>query len=351
MHCQCMQDFRQPLAAELRPDMTPAGSEVILEVSAAGICHTDLHVREGGFDLGNGKWLSYADRGVTPPLVLGHETAGTIVAAGPDCPELDQGKTYVVYPWCGCGDCTMCSEGKEQLCFKPEFLGFYRDGGFATHMRVPHHRHLFDIGGLDPDFAAPLACSGLTTYSALKKVSATLGTAPALIIGAGGLGLMSLQIMKAFGALPPVVADIDPAKRQAALNAGAAAAVDPRAGDVLAQIKKACDGLPLAVLDYVGSEATADLAFNAVARGGAMVIVGLFGGAASWPLPVLAAKSVTIHGCYTGSLPEFSELMELARGGALSPIPITNFPLEEASNAMDQLEKGEVIGRAILKNS
>ncbi|WP_319530184.1 zinc-binding dehydrogenase [uncultured Cohaesibacter sp.] len=348
MHCQCIHSFGQPLVADERPDMEPEGTEIIVRVTAAGVCHTDLHFREGGFDLGHGRRLNYADRGVELPMIAGHEVAGEVVAVGPNAGEIDTSKTYVIYPWGGCGECDLCKAGEEQVCANPRFLGIHRDGGYATQIRVAHPRYLFDAGDIPAEIAAPLACSGLTTYAALKKIAATAHTHTPVLIGGGGLGLMCLQLIKAQGMKMPVVVDINPAKREAAMSAGALAAVDPAAEDAIAQIHAACGGAPLALIDFVGAEKTADLAMNVIGKGGVIVVVGLFGGAAPWAIPMLPLKSVTIRGSYTGSLNEFGELMALAREGKIAPIPTHVYPLEEADQVLNMLEGGKVIGRAIL---
>jgi len=348
MQCQCITEFGQPLERQARSEMIPQGTEVILEVLAAGVCHTDLHVREGGVDLGHGKRLNYAERGVKLPKTLGHENVGRVVSAGPDAGDIDTSKNYVIYPWCGCGACDVCRTGDENLCAMPRFLGIHADGGYATHIRITHPRYLVDIGDLVPSQAAPLACSGLTTFAALKKLGDLPNKQPLLIIGAGGLGLTCMQLLKARGMMAPAVVDIDSAKREAAMKAGASAAIDPTAADVLDKIAAACRGAPTAAIDFVNAEKTAELAFNALGKGGTLVTVGLFGGAAPWPLPLITLKSVKIHGSYVGSLPEFKELMEFARSGALSPIPSKTFPLEEAESALNELETGRILGRAIL---
>jgi D-arabinose 1-dehydrogenase-like Zn-dependent alcohol dehydrogenase len=122
---------------------------------------------------------------------MGHETVGEVLAFGPDAKTaaggLKIGDVALVYPWIGCGKCATCLAGDENMCLKPASLGVYCDGGYADHMTVPHPRYLLNLRGLDPVTAAPYACSGVTTYSALKKVEADLGT-PIVIIGAGGLG-------------------------------------------------------------------------------------------------------------------------------------------------------------------
>lgn len=348
MQCQCIHHWGQPLVAEDRPDLQPTGTEVIVQVVAAGVCHTDLNMRTGSVDLGRGQRLDYGARGIGLPLTLGHETVGRVVATGPDAGEIDRSKLYVLFPWCGCGACDVCRAGDENLCATPRFLGIHTDGGYATQIRIAHPRYLFDIGTLSPEQAAPLACSGLTTFSGLKKLGDGPKTQPALLIGAGGLGLMCIQLMQALGMLAPVVADIDPAKRAAALAAGARAAIDPGAPDAVAAIARACGGAPTSVLDFVGAEATAKLGFDALGKGGTLVTIGLFGGAAPWSLPMITLKSARIIGVYVGSLTEFGALMELARNGAIRPIPTRRFPLSQADAVLDRLHHGEIVGRAIL---
>ncbi|WP_313389506.1 alcohol dehydrogenase catalytic domain-containing protein, partial [Achromobacter aegrifaciens] len=227
MKCYCVVNFREPLQEMNQPTPTPQGSQVLLKVRAAGVCHSDIHLWEGGYDLGQGRTLSLKDRGVSLPLTMGHETVGAVVSAGPDAQGLSADRNYLVYPWIGCGNCPPCLAGMENHCSAPACLGVHRAGGYADHILVPHPRYLIDIGDLDPAQIAPYACSGLTTYSALKKIGPDIYRShPVVIFGAGGLGLMSLTLIKALGGAGAIVVDIDPAKRQAALEAGALAAID-----------------------------------------------------------------------------------------------------------------------------
>jgi D-arabinose 1-dehydrogenase-like Zn-dependent alcohol dehydrogenase len=215
---------------------------VLLKVIAAGVCHSDLHLSDGYFDLGGGKRLSVVERGMRLPVTLGHENVGEVVAFGPDARGVKVGDRRLVDPWMGCGECGICRRGDEQLCTKPTSLGVFRDGGYSDFLLVPHPRYLFDIGDIPPERAAPLACSGVTTYSALKKVGPTLATDPVVIIGAGGLGLMCLALHKAMGGHSAIVVDIDPAKREAAKKAGAVAVIDGGADNAAKQIVAATGG-------------------------------------------------------------------------------------------------------------
>lgn len=348
MHCECLTKFGAPLTHAERADPVPTGTEIVLRVTASGVCHTDLHYRSGGYDLGRGERLDLEKRGTKLPLVLGHEMAGRIVAAGPDAPALDPSRNYVVYPWHGCGHCSQCLADHEFFCPTPSFMGVHVDGGFATHIKVPHPKYLFDMGTLDPTVAAPLACSGLTAYAGLMKVRETLATLSPVIIGAGGLGMMATGIVKALGGPGAVVVDIDAGKRDSVLAAGGTTLISAGADDALEQIKAALGGPAQAVIDFVGSPITAQLGFDVLGRGGTLVLIGLFGGAAPWSLPLITTKTVTIQGSYVGTKAEFAELIALVSSGQVPIVPPRLYPLEDANRAIDDLETKSVIGRGVL---
>jgi alcohol dehydrogenase/propanol-preferring alcohol dehydrogenase len=347
-------DFNAPLKEVDQPTPQPSGTQVLIKVKAAGVCHSDLHIWEGGYELGHGrKPLSLKDRGVSLPRTMGHETVGEIVAFGPDVKEADKGGLKIgavalAYPWLGCGKCASCLADDENMCaIKPNALGVYCDGGYADHMTVPHPKYLIDLKGLDPVTAAPYACSGVTTYSALKKVEKDLDT-PIVIFGAGGLGLMALSLLKAMGGKGAIVVDIDASKREAAEKAGALATVDGKAPDALQQLAQKAGGPIRAVIDLVGNAQTTQLAFDCLTKGGKLIIVGLFGGGAPWALPLIPIKAITIQGSYVGNLRETRELLDLVRSKNIPPIPVTRMPLARANDALLDLQKGKLVGRAVL---
>src|SRR5580692_9054529 len=347
-------DFNAPLQEIDQPTPQPTGTQVLLKVKAAGVCHSDLHIWEGGYELGHGrKKLSLKDRGVILPLTMGHETVGEIVAFGPDVQPAEKGNlkagdTVLVYPWLGCGKCETCLAGDENMCaVKPNAIGVYCDGGYADHMTVPHPKYLLNLRGLDPVTAAPYACSGVTTYSALKKVETAFNT-PIVIFGAGGLGLMALSLLKAMGGKGAIVVDIDARKREAAEAAGALATVDGGAVDALEQLTKKAGEPIRAVIDLVGNAKTTQLGFDCLTKGGKLVIVGLFGGGAPWALPLIPIKAITIQGSYVGNLRETEELLDLVRTKKIAPIPVTPMPLSKANDALVDLQKGRLVGRAVL---
>lgn len=338
----------EPLRLNEQPTPQPAGTEVLLKVLAAGVCHSDLHLADGWFDLGGGKRMSLQDRGMKLPVTLGHENVGEVVAAGPDAKGVKIGARVLAHPWIGCGTCGPCKRGEENLCRAMRSLGVFSNGGYADYMIVPHPRYLFDIGDLPPERAAPLACSGVTTYGALKKVGATLTTDPTVIIGAGGLGLMCQALHKAMGGYSAIVVDIDPAKREAAKKAGAVAVVDGNAPDAAQQIINMTNGGAFAVIDLVGSSTSARLGIDSLIKGGKYIIVGLYGGDLTVSLPPIPMRALTIQGSYVGSLPEMAELMDLVRRTGMPPVPVSTRPLQDVNAVMDQLRAGKVVGRVVL---
>ncbi|QAA92647.1 alcohol dehydrogenase catalytic domain-containing protein [Pollutimonas thiosulfatoxidans] len=125
----------------------PRGNEVLLRVLAAGLCHTDLHLSDGYFNLGGGNRISLIERGINLPHTLGHETVGEIMAMGPDVSGLSIGDRMLVYPWAGCDACELCTSEQGHLCHSPRFTGVFRPGGFGSHIVVSHPKYLFSLGG------------------------------------------------------------------------------------------------------------------------------------------------------------------------------------------------------------
>ncbi|TMH66712.1 MAG: zinc-binding dehydrogenase [Betaproteobacteria bacterium] len=347
MRAHCIVRHGEPLEALDRPIPEPVGTEVLVRVTAAGLCHTDLHIWEGSYDLGGGKRLTLAERGIHLPITPSHEICGEIVAAG-SLADVRRGLRCLVHPWIGCGACAACQRGEENICIKPQSLGIVRPGGFGEYVLVPDPRYLIDIEDLDAAQAAPLACAGLTTFSALKKFGARIHEAPLVVIGAGGLGLSAISILRALGGIGAIVVDVDARKREAALTAGALLAIDGNAADAAQQIAKSTDGGARAILDLVGATATQTLALASIARGAHIVICGLMGGNITIPLPFIPMRPITIQGSYVGTLDELRALVELAKRSKAAIIPVTRRPLSEANDALRDLRDGKVIGRIVL---
>ncbi len=339
--------YQAPLCETIVDCPEPKGSEVLVRIERCGVCHSDLHMQDGYFALSDGKQLDIRE-GRTLPFTLGHEIAGVIERGGPDAAGVTAGARVAVYPWIGCGTCAACAAGEENLCLKNRHLGVSADGGFATHVLVPHPRYLIDYAPLPPSFAGALMCSGLTAYSALKRLVSHASRGPALLVGLGGVGMMGLAIAKSLFPHPPIVADIDAAKREAALKVGASAAFDPADREARRAILKSTGGGVFAACDFVGSDKSLTFATGALAKGGKVVMTGLLGGPFPLPATMFVLKAMTVEGTLTGTLAETNELMALGRAGKITPLPIHERPLADAQAALDDLRAGRVVGRAVL---
>ena len=337
----------RPLRLARVPQRPPQGGEVTLRVLAAGVCHTDLHLADGYFDLGDGARIELADRGIRLPHVLGHENAGEVIAVGPEARGVSPGDRVLVYPWIGCGDCARCGAGRGHLCDAPRFVGVFRCGGFAERLTVPSADCLIPLDGLPPAGAAPLACSGITVYSALRKAAEAIAEGPIVVIGGGGLGLMCLGLLRHLGPHGAYVVEPDPRKREAALRMGALGAFDVDEPGRAALSRRIGSGVG-AALDLVGTPGTVAHGLSTLHKGGRLVIVGMFGGQVTLPIPPLVLRSTSIVASYVGSRAEMDELMALVREHGLPPLPVSQRPLAEVDDAMAALREGAVVGRTVL---
>lgn len=326
----------------------PQGTEVVLKTTFCGVCHSDLYFQDGYYDLGGGKRLSLADRGVTMPFIPGHETVGRVVSIGPDAKGVEVGDHRLVYPWAGCGNCRHCDSGNDQMCLTPQSLGVFRDGGFGTHVVVPKPEHLVDFGDVDPALAATYACSGITAYSAVRKLKSLSSDDPVVVIGVGGLGLAGISILSALGSKSIIAVDISDEKLETAKASGATAVINSRSSDVPAAVTAAAGRAIYGVVDFVASTVTANAALAVLARGGVYVPVGLYGGDLSLQLPTIPLRALTIQGSYTGSQHELRELVELAKSGKLKPVPIERVPHADPNTALDRVRAGQIAGRLVL---
>jgi alcohol dehydrogenase/propanol-preferring alcohol dehydrogenase len=338
-----------PLREIELPTPQPTGTEVLLETTYCGVCHSDLHIWEGHYDLGGGKVMNLQDRGVVLPLAMGHEIVGRVVELGPQASGVAIGDIRIVFPWVGCGKCQACLAEEDNMCLTPRSLGVFANGGYGTHVIAPHARHLVDPGTLDPAVAATYACSGITVYSAVKKILPMPQDEPVVLVGAGGLGLSAIGVLKALGHANIISVDISAEKRHAALEAGATQVVDGAGEGVAARIIAAAGGPVGAVIDLVNGTATARFSFDALRKGGKLVMVGLFGGELSVPLPLMPIRALTIQGSYVGNPRELREMVGLAQTGKLAPLQVEVVPQAEANDALMRLRDGRVTGRVVLR--
>jgi propanol-preferring alcohol dehydrogenase len=341
-------DWGKPLQQAVRETPTPTGTEVLVRVRYCGVCHSDVHIRDGYFELGSGKRFHMYERGMKLPTTLGHEPYGTVIAAGPDAGPVPIGEDRLVYPWTGCGQCARCLEGMDNHCMQPRFRGIQAPGGYADHLIVPHPKYLVDATGIEPSFAPILACSGLTTYSAVRKLMPCSPDDRILVMGAGGLGLMAIAMLVALGHRNIAVAEIDEGKWDAARQLGAVDVYDPTDAGTAKALQSTPGGL-WGVVDLVGATETVRLAFDSLRKGGRYIAVGLFGGDMTLSLVPMIQRALTIQGSYVGSPAELQEVVALARAGKLKPIPVATCTLAEVSEVLDRLKAGTVVGRVVAK--
>jgi D-arabinose 1-dehydrogenase-like Zn-dependent alcohol dehydrogenase len=348
MLSQAIVEFGKPLQAIESPTPEPTGSEVLLKVEFAGVCHSDVHIHDGYFDLGGGNKLPMGRMKL--PHTLGHEIEGEVVAVGPDAKGVKIGERYAAFPWIGCGDCPACNRGEENLCLRPRQLGCSSGvaGGYASHVIVPDPKYLLDYGKTEPALAAAYMCSGLTAFGAMKKVGRLGEGDEVVVLGCGGVGMMGVQFARSLFGKGPIAADIDDGRLAAAKKAGARTSYNTKDDGAAKQLMADTGGGAYAVVDFVGSEASFAFANQIVRKGGRVIVVGLFGGAMSMPIPMFPLRVLTIAGSFVGSLSEAREMMELVRAGKVDPIPFTTRPLDQASQTLDDLRDGKIVGRVVL---
>ena len=343
----------RPLQKVIKETPRPTGTEVLVRLTRSGVCHSDLHIWDGYFDLGGGKRFYVKERGCVPPFTMGHEPFGVVEAVGPRAKGAKIGQRRLVFPWIGCGKCPVCKSGQDNYCVSgSRFLGVNRPGAYASHVLVPHPRYLVDSSGIDDAFASTLACSGLTTYSATAKLPALGPKDWVAVIGCGGLGLVCVSVLRARGVRNIVACDIDPAKLAAAKKLGAKLTLDTAvfnsAPDAAQKLAALAMGSLAGAIDLVGMPATVALGLGALRKGGRHVLCGLFGGELVHPLPPFAQRAIGIVGSYVGNLQELKAVVALAKKNKLKPTPVTTRPAAEVTSILEDLKAGKVLGRVVL---
>jgi propanol-preferring alcohol dehydrogenase len=315
-----------------------------VKIGGAGACHSDLHIFE--------KKKPEGPISIKLPFTLGHENAGWVEKLGPGTTGFATGDPVIVYgPW-GCGLCMNCRLGMENYCEKPGGptpggLGAF-DGGMADYLLVPAVRFLIPVGTLDPREAAPLSDAALTSYHAIKRSLHLLGPgSTAVVIGAGGLGQMAIQILKALSSATTVIAvDTSADKLEIAKSMGADEGLlsDDKAVTRVKDIT--CGQGAELVLDMVGVNPTLQMAAQMSRVLGHLTIVGIGGGA----LPVNFSspqKECSVASPFWGSIPELLEVISLAQTGKIKML-VEYFPLERAAEAYHLLHDGKIQGRAVI---
>lgn len=328
-----------------------SGTEVLVRVHHCGVCHSDIHLQDGYFDMGGGNKLDVS-RGRKLPFTLGHEIEGELIALGPDADAsgLEIGKRYAVFPWGGCGNCPICARGDEHLCNAPKHLGVSINGGFSDYVVVPDAKYLLDYSGISEDLAGSYMCSGLTAFSALKKLGTVGAGETVAIVGLGGVGMMGLEFARAlFPEARLIAADIDERKLDAAKKAGADEVYNTKEDGIVKRVLKESGGGVYGSVDFVGAEASLKFADGIIRKGGKVVVVGMFGGSYSTSIPLIPMRASYLIGSFVGSLPETLEMLDLVKSGKINPIPVEVRELDQANKTLEDLREGKIVGRVVLK--
>jgi propanol-preferring alcohol dehydrogenase len=342
-------EYQKPLVVERIPKpQIVSGEAVLIRIGGAGLCHSDLH-------LINGEWKDAIP--VDLPKIPGHENAGWVEETGESVPPglFSKGELVAVFGGWGCGVCTFCKRGDEQLCTAPSWPGFsQRDGGFSEFMIVPSYRFLVKVpkkSGLAPEALAPLTDAGLTPYRAVKKVRHLLvpGTSIA-VVGIGGLGSYGIQYARALAPNSKVFAiDRSDKKLGLAKDFGADQTINSATARSIRQ-----DVLELTggkgfdvVIDTVGAENTINDSIKSLAKGGALVVVGLFGAQIRIPLLPAIVNEYQVLASLWGNFNELREVIQLASEGKVRHA-YQSFALGDINKAIDLLRQGQILGRAVI---
>ncbi len=342
-------EWQAPLEKRSQPLPQPTGKQVLVRVTAAGLCHSDLHAQKGVMDLGQEGTLSFADRGAKLPVTLGHEVAGIVEAVGPDVSSVKVGQQVLVFPWIGCGKCQACAEHRESDCTAMRIIGLVQKGGFASHCLVEDEKWLVDIDGLDATDVVPHACSGVTVLNALEKMGPLRDGEWMAIMGCGGLGMNAIAIAHAMGIRNIIAVDIDDAKLNEARKMGAAAVMNSGHPQAVEELQRLAEGRLMGVVDTFGGAATSRIAVRALLKAGRYIIVGQAGGDFHMPAIWLTQKAMTVRGSHVGNSPQLRTLIDMVRAGKVKQMPIELRDLSEINEAMEDLEAGRVTGRIVFQ--
>jgi alcohol dehydrogenase/propanol-preferring alcohol dehydrogenase len=335
----------KPLEEKNLDTPAPKGKEILLKTLSCGVCHSDVHIHDGYFDLGGGMQLPTP---LLEPLTMGHEIFGEVVSVGEEVSNINVGEKYVAYPWIGCGDCELCNTDKTHYCMNNSNLGINVSGGYGDHVIVPGEQYLFDAGDTPDSLAGSYACRGLTAFSALRKAEPFPHDNSLVIVSAGGLGLLALKIAKAAYGVNPIVLDIDDEKLKVAKNLGASCVINTSKENAAEKIMEATGGGAKSIVDFVGAEASVNLGYQCLTKGGTQVVVGLFGGQMNIALPLMTLTEKKLMGSYVGSLGEMKDLMKLVSAGKIEPVEVESRDVSEANRTLEEMKSGKLLGLVSL---
>ena len=336
MKAAVLHEFKKPLAIEEVPRPALGPNDILIEVEACGVCHSDLH-------LADGDWKQFAGL-VKKPLILGHEIAGRVAEKGTAVQHLRVGDRVGV-PWIHwtCAECEFCREGNENLCSKQMITGATVNGGYAEFVKAPASHVTKIPTNLSSREVAPLFCAGVTVYRALKHSTILPGQRLA-VFGVGGLGHLAVQIGRSFGAEVTAI-DVSEEKLALAKSLGAPTTLNAASSDVVKQLR-AKGGVHIAIVTSA-AKAAYETAFYGLRPSGTLLVVGLPADDVGFPPIMMAAKEVHIHATAVGTRKDLEEVLSMASAGKVR-CQVTCRPLAQVNEVLEELRHGRIPGRIVL---
>jgi alcohol dehydrogenase, propanol-preferring len=335
MKAAVLHELKKPLAIDDVERPRPGRGEVLIQIEACGVCHSDLHIVDGD-------WKQFG--GITKiPLVPGHEVAGRVAEVGEGVRDLNPGDRVGV-PWIfwTCGECDFCRDGHENLCSRQKITGLTEDGGYAEYIKAPATHATKIPGAIPAAQAAPLFCAGVTVYRALKQAQIVSGQRLA-VFGVGGLGHLAIQIGTHMGAEVTAV-DLTDEKLALAASFGAARTVNAASANVVKELRRA-GGMHVALVAS-GSKSAYDTAFPSVRATGCLLVVGL-PPEISFPPIMMAAGEIRVQASAVGTRDDLRAVLDLAAAGKLH-CQVASRPLAEINAVLDEMRAGKISGRVVL---
>ena len=337
MKAAVLHDYNQALELEDRPEPEiTKPNQVRVKIEAAGVCSTDLHAIEG----------EMGPAGMDVPRVLGHENGGTVDAVGDLVTTVKVGDPVLIYPPHSCGVCVNCRRGLDMHCAHHDFTGLSVDGGFTEYLVVGEREIVPLPSGIDPVDVAPHSDAGITAYHAIKKLShLMLPGSTTVVLGAGGVGHIGLQLAKELGSSTVLAVDPHPDRRKLAVELGANQALE--ADGVAEAVRDLTDGKGAdLVLDFVGTDQTHADGIAMLAELGTFGLIG-FGGTITAPSAALVGQEQSVVANLVGSWTDLWEVLQLHAAGKVT-LKTETHPLDEVNEVLGRLREGDITGRAVL---
>jgi len=336
MKAAVLHEFKKPLVIEEVTRPAPGPGEVLIEVEACGVCHSDLHVADGD-------WKQFAGI-VKKPLILGHEIVGRVVERGSTVQDLQPGDRVGV-PWVHwtCGVCEFCRGGNENLCIKQAITGVTVDGGYAEFAKAPASHAMKIPSNLSAKEVAPLFCAGVTVFRALKHAKILAGQSLA-VFGVGGLGHIAIQIGRGFGAEVTAI-DISDEKLAQAKSLGASHTLNAALSDAVKELRGK-GGVHVAIVTSA-AKAAYEMAFYGLRPTGTLLVVGLPAEDIAFPPIMMAAGEIRVQATAVGTRDDLREVLAMAAAGKVR-CQVTSRPLAHANEVLEDLRHGRIAGRVVL---